>query len=80
MFFLIRFITREELRQAMTKYGMGDDATIDEVIQDVDTDRVIIIFLFIFFFLNLFLEVVFFRLIWDSMCRTGESTMKSLQP
>ncbi|KAG2698271.1 hypothetical protein I3843_07G142500 [Carya illinoinensis] len=33
------FITREELRQAMTKYGMGDDATIDEVIQDVDTDR-----------------------------------------
>ncbi|KAK9270981.1 hypothetical protein L1049_026569 [Liquidambar formosana] len=33
------FITREELRQAMTKYGMGDEATIDEVIEDVDTDR-----------------------------------------
>ncbi|XP_041019662.1 calcium-dependent protein kinase 29-like [Juglans microcarpa x Juglans regia] len=33
------FITREELRQAMTKYGMGDDATIDEVIEDVDTDK-----------------------------------------
>ncbi|KAF5455724.1 hypothetical protein F2P56_025271 [Juglans regia] len=33
------FITREELRQAMTKYGMGDDATIDEVIKDVDTDK-----------------------------------------
>ncbi|KAI4336738.1 hypothetical protein L6164_015228 [Bauhinia variegata] len=33
------FITRDELRQAMTEYGMGDDATIDEVINDVDTDR-----------------------------------------
>ncbi|KAK6939303.1 Protein kinase domain [Dillenia turbinata] len=33
------FITRDELRHAMTKYGMGDDATIDEVINDVDTDK-----------------------------------------
>ncbi|CAK7346120.1 unnamed protein product [Dovyalis caffra] len=33
------FITREELRQAMAQYGMGDDATIDEVIEDVDTDK-----------------------------------------
>ncbi|KAF5739323.1 hypothetical protein HS088_TW12G00528 [Tripterygium wilfordii] len=33
------FITRDELRQAMTQYGMGDEATIDEVIDDVDTDR-----------------------------------------
>ncbi|XP_073285952.1 calcium-dependent protein kinase 29 [Primulina huaijiensis] len=33
------FITRDELRQAMTQYGMGDDATIDEVIKDVDTDN-----------------------------------------
>ncbi|XP_022769240.1 calcium-dependent protein kinase 29 isoform X1 [Durio zibethinus] len=32
------FITRDELRQAMTEYGMGDEATIDEVIEDVDTD------------------------------------------
>lgn len=24
----------------MTQYGMGDDATIDEVINDVDTDNV----------------------------------------
>ncbi|KAI4316988.1 hypothetical protein L6164_024905 [Bauhinia variegata] len=33
------FITRDEIRQAMTEYGMGDEATIDEVINDVDTDR-----------------------------------------
>ncbi|KAL5994116.1 Calcium-dependent protein kinase 29 [Asimina triloba] len=34
------FITRDELKQAMTQYGMGDDATIDEVINDIDTDHV----------------------------------------
>ncbi|XP_047325840.1 calcium-dependent protein kinase 29 [Impatiens glandulifera] len=33
------FITRDELRNAMTEYGMGDEATIDEVIEDVDTDK-----------------------------------------
>ncbi|XP_010536433.1 PREDICTED: calcium-dependent protein kinase 29 [Tarenaya hassleriana] len=33
------FITRDELKHAMTDYGMGDDATIDEVIDDVDTDK-----------------------------------------
>ncbi|KAM7256688.1 hypothetical protein ACFE04_012429 [Oxalis oulophora] len=33
------FITREELRQAMTQYGMGDEATIDEILEDVDTDK-----------------------------------------
>ncbi|XP_028794261.1 calcium-dependent protein kinase 29 [Neltuma alba] len=33
------YITREELRQALTEYGMGDEATIDEVIDDVDTDK-----------------------------------------
>ncbi|KAK8509965.1 hypothetical protein V6N13_118511 [Hibiscus sabdariffa] len=32
-------ITRDELRHAMTQYGMGDEATIDEVIEDVDTDK-----------------------------------------
>lgn len=35
-----RFITRDELRHAMTEYGMGDEAAIDEVINDVDTDKV----------------------------------------
>ena len=40
--YFFRFITREELRQAMTEHGMGDEATIDEVIEDVDTDKVII--------------------------------------
>ncbi|KAJ8772598.1 hypothetical protein K2173_027775 [Erythroxylum novogranatense] len=33
------FITRDELKQVMSEYGMGDDATIDEVIDDVDTDK-----------------------------------------
>ncbi|KAK7280781.1 hypothetical protein RJT34_25848 [Clitoria ternatea] len=33
------FITRDELRQALTEYQMGDEATIDEVIDDVDTDN-----------------------------------------
>ncbi|GLT34395.1 hypothetical protein SLA2020_089130 [Shorea laevis] len=33
------FITSDELRQAMTRYGMGDEATIDEILNDVDTDR-----------------------------------------
>ncbi|KAF8022664.1 hypothetical protein BT93_F0242 [Corymbia citriodora subsp. variegata] len=33
------FITRDELGVAMTQYGMGDEATIDEIIEDVDTDK-----------------------------------------
>ncbi|KAA8537485.1 hypothetical protein F0562_027093 [Nyssa sinensis] len=33
------FITRDELRLAMSKYGMGDEATLDEVLNDVDTDK-----------------------------------------
>ncbi|MFS8000791.1 putative non-specific serine/threonine protein kinase [Helianthus anomalus] len=32
-------ITRDELKHAMTQYGMGDEATIDEVLDDVDTDK-----------------------------------------
>ncbi|KAG4934558.1 hypothetical protein JHK87_048560 [Glycine soja] len=33
------YITRDELSQALTKYQMGDEATIYEVINDVDTDN-----------------------------------------
>ncbi|CAA6666724.1 unnamed protein product [Spirodela intermedia] len=33
------FITREELKQALAKHGMGNDATIDEIIDDVDADK-----------------------------------------
>ncbi|XP_044480242.1 calcium-dependent protein kinase 29-like [Mangifera indica] len=33
------FITREELRQALTQHGMGDEATIDEILEDVDTNK-----------------------------------------
>lgn len=31
------FITRDELEIAMKEYGMGDDATIKEIISEVDT-------------------------------------------
>jgi hypothetical protein len=37
---LFSYVTREELRQALAEYQMGDEATIDEVIDDVDTDNV----------------------------------------
>ncbi|KAH7690058.1 Non-specific serine/threonine protein kinase protein [Dioscorea alata] len=33
------YITRDEIKQAMQEYGMGDDATIDEIIDDVDTNK-----------------------------------------
>ncbi|KAJ8754660.1 hypothetical protein K2173_010751 [Erythroxylum novogranatense] len=33
------FITRDELETAMKDYGMGDDATIREIISEVDTDN-----------------------------------------
>ncbi|KAL6992831.1 Calcium-dependent protein kinase 2 [Sarracenia purpurea var. burkii] len=34
------FITMDELETAMKEYGMGDDATIREIISEVDTDNV----------------------------------------
>ncbi|GMH04641.1 hypothetical protein Nepgr_006481 [Nepenthes gracilis] len=33
------FITRDELRQALAQNGMADEATIDEIINDVDTNK-----------------------------------------
>ncbi|KAK7283757.1 hypothetical protein RIF29_13503 [Crotalaria pallida] len=33
------YVTRDELKQALTEYQMGDEATIDEVIEDIDTDK-----------------------------------------
>ncbi|KAK6932309.1 EF-hand domain [Dillenia turbinata] len=33
------FITRDELESAMKEYGMGDDASIREIISEVDTDN-----------------------------------------
>lgn len=33
------FITRDELEKAMKEYGMGDEATIREIISEVDTDN-----------------------------------------
>ncbi|CAD5174860.1 unnamed protein product [Musa acuminata subsp. malaccensis] len=33
------YITRDELKHAMSQYGMGDEATINEVLDDVDTDK-----------------------------------------
>ena len=59
--FFTRYITRDELRQAMTQHGMGDEATIDEILDDVDTDKVItlssvLICSFFSFFLFLFIN------------------------
>ncbi|KAG8365401.1 hypothetical protein BUALT_Bualt18G0101000 [Buddleja alternifolia] len=34
------YITRDELETAMKEYGMGDEATIKEIISEVDTDNV----------------------------------------
>ncbi|KAJ3689966.1 hypothetical protein LUZ61_019130 [Rhynchospora tenuis] len=33
------YITRDELREGMIKYGIRDEATISEVLDDVDTDK-----------------------------------------
>jgi len=38
--FICRYITRDELETAMTQHGMGDEATIKEIISEVDTDNV----------------------------------------
>lgn len=35
-----RYITMEELEQALKKYNMGDEQTIKEIITEVDTDLV----------------------------------------
>lgn len=35
-----RYITTDELEAALKEYGMGDDATIKEVLSDVDSDNV----------------------------------------
>ena len=35
-----RYITIDELEVALKEYRMGDDATIKEVLSDVDTDNV----------------------------------------
>lgn len=38
--FLYRHITVDELEEALKKYDMGDEATIKEIIAEVDTDHV----------------------------------------
>jgi len=37
--FLYRHITVDELEEALKKYDMGDEATIKEIIAEVDTDH-----------------------------------------
>jgi calcium-dependent protein kinase len=34
-----RYITRDELEQAMAEYGMGDEANIKQVLDEVDKDK-----------------------------------------
>jgi hypothetical protein len=38
--FLLRYITVDELEEALKKYDMGDEETIKEIIAEVDTDHV----------------------------------------
>ena len=38
--FAIRYITVEELEQALKQYNMGDAKTIKEILAEVDTDNV----------------------------------------
>lgn len=35
-----RYISRDELEQAMAEYGMGDEANIKAVLDEVDKDKV----------------------------------------
>ena len=37
---LYRYITVDELEQALKKYGIGDNKKIKEIIVEVDTDHV----------------------------------------
>ena len=37
------FITKDELESAMKEYGMGDEATIKDIISEVDSDNVSLI-------------------------------------
>jgi hypothetical protein len=37
---LHRYITVDELEEALKKYDMGDEATIKDIIAEVDTDHV----------------------------------------
>lgn len=37
---LCRFITTDEIEMAMREYQMGDEATIKDIIAEVDTDNV----------------------------------------
>lgn len=67
-FKLSRFITRDELRQAMTEYGMGDEATIDEILDDVDTDKVIIHIFHAHIFLCFNYDTLFIQLDIDYAC------------
>ncbi|KAK7283759.1 hypothetical protein RIF29_13505 [Crotalaria pallida] len=74
------FITRDDFRQAFNEYQMGDEATIDEVLDELDTDRVFqsllvnIIWLpnfkvFLFLFFNLWLTVRLHVAGWENKLR-----------
>ena len=36
----LRYISKEEVEQALKKYNMGDEKTVAEIIAEVDTDHV----------------------------------------
>ena len=80
--FGVRYITRDELRQAMTDYGMGDEATIDEILDDVDTDKVSLSLSLYVAWSLMTLSVVFyanwFTNFYMNKCRMEQSIMQNL--
>lgn len=40
IFFFLRYISREELEQALREFGMDDENDLREIINEVDTDHV----------------------------------------
>lgn len=50
----------------MTEYGLGDEATIDEVINDIDTDKVFDLSIILFFYIYIFLQKPFEAFIFQS--------------
>lgn len=72
-----RFITRDELENAMQEHGMGDLSTIKEIIAEVDSDNVSFSLLSLDQNLVLFLLKKLYLIHFVIFPRTEESTMKS---
>lgn len=70
-----RFITMDEIESAMKEYGMGDEATIKDIIAEVDTDNVRFIFLMPCRLRMLWAPFALY--LFNCIGRMGELTMRS---